>query len=99
TRFSRDWNSDVCSSDLFPAAALTIALDLRRTRFRACSSSSRIVAGRAGGFGSGMGSGFPYRRQDLVDVARDLQATPLAQQDARRSEERRVGKEGRAEAS
>src|SRR5690606_28517926 len=80
----------VASAD-FPAAALTIALDLRRTRFRACSSSSRIVAGRAGGFGSGMGSGFPYRRQDLVDVARDLQATPLAQQDARGAEQ-----EGRA---
>src|SRR5690606_29609835 len=75
------------ASAAFMAGALMLALDLRRARRRACSSSSRIVAGLAGGFGSGIDSGFPHCSQHLVDVAGHLEAAPFAQQGAGRSDQ------------
>src|SRR5207247_3186683 len=65
TRSTRDWSSDVCSSDL----------------------GSAIVTG-AGGGGQG--------RAVALRLAREGAAVVISDVDESRSEERRVGKEGRS---
>src|SRR5690606_41125846 len=88
TRFSRDWSSDVCSSDLF-------ALRLSRQyaeEFRAMPLADETVA--------------ELRRlasESLAEQERLEQADTLSFEEyleqyfAQRSEERRVGKGGRAQ--
>src|SRR5690606_40819326 len=77
TRFSRDWSSDVCSSDL-PEG--------RRRRSCCCSPRSSALP--------------PLREGSLPEglrPRRGLRAKPRARPpEGGRSEERRVGKEGRA---
>src|SRR5690606_40114760 len=71
TRFSRDWNSDVCSSDLFASSLEGVASDL---------------------------SMLHGNQKDLADVM-DLNFKAFGKMLAKRSEERRVGKEGRPRGS
>src|SRR5690606_39951393 len=75
TRFSRDWSSDVCSSDLFPFI---------RKQGMQLSSKMRFVAAQF---------------EALLDDELWRRSAEHANRMARRlgrSEERRVGKEGRA---
>src|SRR5690606_39902598 len=80
TRFSRDWSSDVCSSDLTAAIA-----DHVRERDRTCIEPSCST---------------PARSCELDHIHEwqhggTTSATNLGPLCTRRSEERRVGKEGR----
>src|SRR5690606_40857693 len=94
TRFSRDWSSDVCSSDLFfqryPGLAVLNA------RFRNTGSQALEVDGwrvsayelalAPGGFWSFSGASHTDRRDWVQPVSDAFE----------RSEERRVGKGGRS---
>src|SRR5205807_5179724 len=88
TRLQGDWSSDVCSSDLLADDVVGGAAD-----FDAIPAIAQGLLVGAGGCG-------PFRvRADLV--ASQLVAANAGDQDAvedvaRRSEERRVGKEGRS---
>src|SRR5690606_39565497 len=83
TRFSRDWSSDMCSSDLFAELAIEDAeptVDGELCEFCPLGSSS-------GGAGE-----FPETDGVHLAAADDLEeAHPVGT--VRRSEERRVGKE------
>src|SRR5690606_39317695 len=70
TRFSRDWSSDVCSSDL-PIPPRSRRVAFRWPRCRPCRSAGRTPAA-------------PPRSRAFVRPPEE------------RSEERRVGKEGRS---
>src|SRR5690606_40573276 len=94
TRFSRDWSSDVCSSDLhpdilFPHPAIQFLLELIKTQ-------------PGYGYGACLGQldGAIARHQQLqllVLLTEELQADTVTRaDDIFRSEERRVGKEGGA---
>src|SRR5690606_40353042 len=93
TRFSRDWSSDVCSSDLFPGF-LDLVLRLRRdlgiphTLDRIGVDDARINEMAAMAVVDPTAGGNP--RALTVEDARDLYERAL------RSEERRVGKECRS---
>src|SRR5690606_40413975 len=90
TRFSRDWSSDVCSSDLLatrtaedsgdrPPASLTFVVDI---------SGSMAEPGRLDLAKSSLAT--------MTDRLRDDDAVALVTfSDEARSEERRVGEEGR----
>src|SRR5690606_40762268 len=80
TRFSRDWSSDVCSSDLGVLQLLGEADDL----------AFGLLGGVARGLGLHLG-----HRPGTGDL-RDLRVEDPAALDDMRSEERRVGKECRA---
>src|SRR5690606_40512254 len=81
TRFSRDWSSDVCSSDLH-AKSISRAATIGQT-------TAIDKAQSASGPSHGVGIAHPTRRPLLI-------ATPKASpRNGVRSEERRVGKEGR----
>src|SRR5207302_2784570 len=88
TRFSRDWSSDVCSSDLARAGST------KHSPIAVAVTSDKMAAqGNAGGCReweriphSGDRKGRPYGRRGSVHVT---EGRPY------RSEERRVGKEGR----
>src|SRR5690606_39697978 len=93
TRFSRDWSSDVCSSDLaafvwitlmtaFAGATLDIAVDAYRVEIAPKESQGALVATYSLG----------YRIALIVTGA-----LALVLADHVRSEERRVGKECRCE--
>src|SRR5690606_39951594 len=95
TRFSRDWSSDVCSSDLAALADLN-AQGVTRRRIRKYLESTSIVP---------VLTAHPteVQRKSTLDLHRDiarqlaLYDTQLTPSEAdRRSEERRVGKECRA---
>src|SRR5690606_39798600 len=81
TRFSRDWSSDVCSSDLEAQAHLA-PLKVQGGLGARLGARPAQIGGRAsrneGGGGAGIGLPGRVRRGQAV-----------------RSEERRVGKEGR----
>src|SRR5690606_40724439 len=89
TRFSRDWSSDVCSSDLFPtpehvvAAAAEAVNDPKNHHYTAAAGLAELreaVAADAG-------------RYSGVDVApNQVVITNGGKQAVYRSEERRVGK-------
>src|SRR3712207_8080557 len=83
TRYWRDWSSDVCSSDLFEATAVTAAA---RRPIRIDS----LVAHLAGGT-------IQPEVQPAADG--DSAADPGAERKRYRSEERRVGKECRSRGS
>src|SRR5690606_40620657 len=74
TRFSRDWSSDVCSSDLWCKLHRFIRMKRLTNGRSACTLAESIKTGR------GTGPLKPGQPEG----------------DRRRSEERRVGKEGRS---
>src|SRR5207249_6574182 len=86
TRSKRDWSSDVCSSDLFHADNAyfypVVRILSRRMRTHTVSNTA------SRGFGGPQGMLFAERMMDHIAYATGKD--PLD-----RSEERRVGKEGR----
>src|SRR5690606_40349648 len=95
TRFSRDWSSDVCSSDLtLNSAANALASQLRKDI--AELDGEHVVRRRIQGRGEERRSVARSAQQGLV-VTRDQSGIRayVRRFDAHRSEERRVGKEGR----
>src|SRR5690606_39746989 len=93
TRFSRDWSSDVCSSDLFRAARRQVAdSDYQHMQAQQNAAALELLA--------------RVTRQFILTLAAQEQlsllqgAATLAQKNealiSERSEERRVGKECRA---
>src|SRR5690606_40845192 len=75
TRFSRDWSSDVCSSDLSPAASRVAGSKPRRSACAGDTALTRATSAKT----SDMAAGLAGSRVKVTQ----------------RSEERRVGKEGR----
>src|SRR5690606_40579626 len=96
TRFSRDWSSDVCSSDL--SIRISIRFENRSTfvHSRAVASVRERISG--GPFSPGGSDRIPAPlRSDRVPVRWSLpKAFRLSRGFGERSEERRVGKESRA---
>src|SRR5690606_40771344 len=92
TRFSRDWSSDVCSSDLHELQGCVIGKGGPQL---ARSDGSAFIVGT--GRGPRLLAGIIGRRAgtSLRAGARDGGGS-LARRRGRRSEERRVGKECRA---
>src|SRR6266700_6115052 len=43
TRFSRDWSSDVCSSDLVPQSRLEMALELGQVEVRSAAAREEFL--------------------------------------------------------
>src|SRR5690606_39369401 len=90
TRFSRDWSSDVCSSDLFfiPMMIANMAAGQVSIATGAKGPSSAAISACATGTHS-IGDAFKIIQRGDADVmiAGGAEAT------IRRSEERRVGKE------
>src|SRR5690606_40611066 len=94
TRFSRDWSSDVCSSDLVADRHSITTL-----RVRYAETDAMQVAYYANYF-----VWFEVGRTDLLRqlgwTYREMEEAgillPVTEADCRRSEERRVGKERRA---
>src|SRR5690606_40718898 len=95
--FSRDWSSDVCSSDLLSGRAVANAMEQRFDRALADFGLARIQLASAG-------DALAVARVDAnlgvleVDRGHPAQALPhldRAARDFERSEERRVGKECR----
>src|SRR5690606_39619824 len=81
TRFSRDWSSDVCSSDLDPLAEIDHALGLLEAAGAVGGVAGAVVQQCVGsqlGAAQAAGPGLDRTQQGA------------------RSEERRVGKEGRS---
>src|SRR5690606_40678276 len=91
TRFSRDWSSDVCSSDLFgvPAPVLTAFWGLE-TDFGAFNGDGPTLTSLAT-------LAYDCRRPDLFRRQLMSAIKIIDRGDLTRSEERRVGKEGRGE--
>src|SRR5690606_39347569 len=87
TRFSRDWSSDVCSSDLLPAVLARFVLGTRTqsSRYqhvkRVRSTRSRVLP---------MPCSYGLLAYWIAQLHELLSASVVL-----RSEERRVGKEGR----
>src|SRR5690606_40700817 len=84
TRFSRDWSSDVCSSDLLPPARYIS----RPSMPRPCSRSSSALNPECG-----------WWRRQATPARLGPAPTSTACRALARSEERRVGKEWRARGS
>src|SRR5690606_40334193 len=80
TRFSRDWSSDVCSSDLETTRLIQQALDERSTAIDDVTGASALIE----------------KLNLLVDVMHEEQGNAARDRSIiNRSEERRVGKEWR----
>src|SRR5690606_40961671 len=79
TRFSRDWSSDVCSSDLRQLHA--VGLEMVVPRDRRPEPDREVALGDTDRL--------------ALDIAEPVDAPALARDQRIRSEERRVGKEGR----
>src|SRR5262249_59820881 len=90
TRLVSDWSSDVCSSDLTARAILTRAPD--------GTISPEIIPGHEAEIECDTVIICIGQRSDLAFLPSSVPANGLIQADRRygRSEERRVGKEGRA---
>src|SRR5439155_3353822 len=95
----RDWSSDVCSSDLpFSLLALQgtgyppVAVDLDDCQERELAETREIVKQKKQGIQRNRGIWEEGKREDHCEKDNEGPARP-----ARRSEERRVGKEGRCE--
>src|SRR5690606_40298565 len=87
TSFSRDWSSDVCSSDLPPEPATTTLAKTSDPLVARVAPSLVMVHFDMPYSVSGITDRHYYGTGLIVDAQRGLVA---------RSEERRVGKEGRA---
>src|SRR5690606_41119182 len=89
TRFSRDWSSDVCSSDLFydpEAGQISIdGNDIALVTMHSLRSSIAYVSQHPYLFEGSIRDNIRYGRTDATDEEIEVAA--------RRSEERRVGKE------
>src|SRR5690606_41007387 len=86
TRFSRDWSSDVCSSDLHPAGGPADQIArLTGNGLGQALSATFVVDNRPGGGGM-LGA-------QAVAQAKPDGETLLVNASVHRSEERRVGKE------
>src|SRR5690606_40576949 len=91
TRFSRDWSSDVCSSDLIFMRSTAY---LRSAGLVLGLGMAALLAGCLSGSGSSSGSGLlPEPSMPNIPEERVL---PLIFVHGTRSEERRVGREGSA---
>src|SRR5690606_39822463 len=93
TRFSRDWSSDVCSSDLF-VAVVPVALRFQNVFERDTLAGRHELAQASAGAFLGRG-----RQEDLTFGIRedDRPLVPPLRHDVfapSRSEERRAGKKG-----
>src|SRR5690606_39827923 len=88
TRFSRDWSSDVCSSDLLLATALVLP------------ATGGAVAQTSGGIGgstsSSVGGSMTGGSNAQADTNTNVQGGATTIDRLSRSEERRVGKECRS---
>src|SRR5690606_39341716 len=91
TIFSRDWSSDVCSSDLPSAMTETV-----RTLTRHVISLTLPVMPASSLRSSGVLTDLRRLRPELPASVRKVADTVLADPAGARSEERRVGEEGRA---
>src|SRR5690606_40358823 len=91
TRFSRDWSSDVCSSDLGPGAPWQVRVGMGASRTLPEARTVEIAGLRLDATDVDMGN--PHAVAFLpADV--DLDGLDLSRRPALdRSEERRVGKE------
>src|SRR5690606_41141785 len=89
TRFSRDWSSDVCSSDLITSAP---EANSAATNSACGASPNPLVAGVPAAVSGGGGTGFTERPRD----GRGRGIDGFFGERAMRSEERRVGKESGA---
>src|SRR5690606_41001650 len=89
TRFSRDWSSDVCSSDLQAGADIRTTKDATAVLPRSCGLASGPLTVPACTWYRG------FRARNGCSTYRNERvATPQEAADRTRSEERRVGKEG-----
>src|SRR3546814_18034933 len=92
-----DWSSDVCSSDLLPAACLewpscaSVALPCAKTAFRRRRDlfTDKLLTEARGRFDDCTGQ----ERAPILAARLPKIARPCPALDVRRSEERRVGKE------
>src|SRR5690606_40884938 len=85
TRFSRDWSSDVCSSDLSPWGPGRFGWHIE------CSAMSLKYLGNHIDFhGGGLDLVFPHHENEIAQSETYTGQPPFV-----RSEERRVGKECR----
>src|SRR5690606_40428647 len=92
TSFSRDWSSDVCSSDLLVILRFRVARDGRVVDARVLRSPNGLIGEKA--------LAALWRSEPLPQVPGELVApvevdVPIDFQVQGRSEERRVGKESR----
>src|SRR5207253_8567011 len=85
TRWPRDWSSDVCSSDLSPLARRLA----ERTGMPLVPDVGYPTPGSFGSWGGDRGL-------PVITYEFPLAATEILMRDHVRSEERRVGKEGRS---
>src|SRR5205807_7789112 len=92
TRLQGDWSSDVCSSDLFRDGADLVVLDGTLEAFRAPSAGVTNIAINGGGGNDSI------RVAPSVTQPVTIDGGP-GNNKAVRSEERRVGKEGRERGS
>src|SRR5690606_41130114 len=90
TRFSRDWSSDVCSSDLDDFNRLTVSDSALALRLFLTASAQQCGFGKTFGTHTLEGGG----RNIAVEIG--AQDTHVDDIDTQRSEERRVGKECRS---
>src|SRR5207253_4002537 len=90
TRWPRDWSSDVCSSDLYDFWSK--ASHLRDVRRRAESLLERIGLGRKAGR---LAAHLSHGEKRHLEIGIALATDPALLLLDERSEERRVGKEGR----
>src|SRR3712207_7442024 len=89
TRYGRDWSSDVCSSDL-------AGPDAAAEQFGAVAADRRVR--QDGGLVAADDEAAAHRRGAVAAdrAAQDAEDVVVLLVDAARSEERRVGKEGRS---
>src|SRR5690606_39471918 len=87
TRFSRDWSSDVCSSDLMPVL-VNVLLDADKNRLKVFATNLEVsLTDEAEAVVKSSGK-VAVNAKSLFDILKELPEG--------RSEERRVGKECRA---
>src|SRR5690606_40413395 len=92
TRFSRDWSSDVCSSDLTILPQPAVALHQQLGLLQVQASLPALLLQQPGGLGKLLPGGQQLGQIEPV-LARRLRRQSIMDQ---RSEERRGGKEGTA---
>src|SRR5207302_7266544 len=93
TRFSRDWSSDVCSSDLAAAAAIPWRVLMLFASALAVCGGGIVIA--LVGDGPYVASSAPFDPAAIARVFADRGTRLATLGYLGRSEERRVGREGR----